>query len=147
MMTGEPEEAAEDFRRVFNRLLERGEVGRALEVFTEIDRGPGCEVFRPDELAKVAYYREKMGDIEGACTAYEKLFCSHPDHPEGQRALVRVIVLLHGKLADPGRAAVFLAEAARRLPRGGWRHFLEREFTLGSAPRAGLPAPPGATRR
>jgi membrane associated rhomboid family serine protease len=146
-MTGEPELAAGEFRRVFQRLLEQGEVGHALEVFTEVDRGPGSGVFSAEELAKVAYYREKMGDVAGACTTYENLFRSHPDHPEGQRALVRVIVLLHGKLADPARADVFLAEAARRLPRGGWRHFLEREFSLRSGPGAARPARPGTALR
>jgi len=141
-MSGETEAAAAGYRQAFARLVDRGEVDRALAVFVEAERGRGDEVFGPDDLARVAYYREKQGDLAGACAVYEKLFLAHPDHPEGQRALVRVIVLLHGKLADPERGGVFLAEAARRLPRGGWRHFLEREFRLGSEFGAAPPAPP-----
>lgn len=139
--------AGGDYRWVFNRCVDRGDVAAALEIHREAARGPGDRIFRPEELAKVAYYREKLGDDTGALDTYESLFWSYPDHPEGHRALVRVIVLLHGKVADPPRAREFLAEAARRLPRGGWRHFLNREFNLESAPDAGPAAPPAAMLR
>ena len=109
--------AGGDYRWVFNRCVDRGDVGGALEIHREAARGPGERIFAPEELAKVAYYREKLGDDTGALDAYESLFWSYPDHPEGHRALVRVIVLLHGKVADPPRARDFLAEAWRRLPR------------------------------
>jgi membrane associated rhomboid family serine protease len=131
-LTGDAETAAAELVDVFRRRVDAGDVDGALAVHAEIARGPGLEVFAPDDLAKVAYYREKKGDLAGACETYEELFLAHPDHPEGQRALVRVIVLLHGKLADPARAGMFLAEAYGRLPRGGWRHYLEREFRIGS---------------
>lgn len=141
-LAGQHALAGADYRRVFAARAAAKDVTGALEVFAEADRGPAGRVFRPDELAKVAYWREKLGDEPGALDAYENLFWSYPDHPEGHRALVRVIVLLHGKLADPARARGFLAEAAHRLPRGGWRHFLQREFNLAPAPGAG----PGARR-
>ena len=146
-LAGQHAAAGADYRWVFNRLVGRGDVPGALAVHREVERGPGALVFRPDELARVAYYREKTGDERGALDAYESLFWSYPDHPEGHRALVRVIVLLHGKLADPARSRRFLAEAAHRLPRGGWRSFLEREFSLAPAPHAGPAAPPAPTPR
>ncbi len=145
-LAGQRTEAAADYRSLFAEGLETQDVDALLALYQEIERGPGPAILPPDHLAKAAYYREKAGDDAGALSAYEDLLRAHPDHPQGHRALVRVIVMLHGRLGDPARARAFLAEAAARLPDGGWRSYLEAEFSLapagGGAP-SGPPAPAG----
>jgi membrane associated rhomboid family serine protease len=128
-------ESLTSFRQVFQVLLEAGRIPEALEVFTEASRGRGGHWLAPTELARVAYYREKQLDYRGALDAYRLLFETYPEHPEGQRALVRVIVLHHGKVADPAQARKWLQRAWYQMPAGSWRDYLEREFNLGEEPR------------
>ena len=79
-------------------------------------------------------------DYRGALDVYRRLYEQHPGDPQGQRALVRVIVLCRGRAADAEAAERWLHEAGRTLPPGPWRDYLEREFNLAAAPREGVPA-------
>ena len=144
---GRPADAGVLYRGVFGARLARGEASEALAVYQEAQRGPGGQIFRPDELARVAYYFEKQGDYRAAVGAYRTLFESYPDHPEGHRALVRVIVLHHGKIPDEAGARHFLEEARRLLPPGGWRDYLAEEFKEPADGRAGPAAVPAGPSR
>ncbi|PIE75762.1 hypothetical protein CSA17_05775 [bacterium DOLJORAL78_65_58] len=81
----------------------------------------------------VAYLGLQPGDLEARLelATLELLFRRYPRHPEGQRALVRLVVLHMGKL-DAGKDGEdlrrWLATARRYLPQGGWRDFLESEL-------------------
>ena len=132
-----------NFRKVFLVLLEAGRIPEALEVFNEASRGRGGYWLAPGDLAKVAYYKEKQLDYSGALDAYRQLFEAYPTHPEGQRALVRVIVLHHGKVADPLEARRWLRRARHEMPPGSWRDYLDREFKLAEEPREAVPADRG----
>jgi membrane associated rhomboid family serine protease len=138
--------ASVDFRRVFRDRVGRRDAAGALDVYRELDRGAGGRVLAPSDLAKVAYYFEKQGDYGAAVDAYKTLYRSYPHHPEGHRALVRIVVLLHGKAGRAREARRFLDEARHILPAGsGWREFLEREFKW-AAGDGGVPAAgPAAT--
>lgn len=129
--------ARENFRRVFRALVDQGRIPEALEVADEACRGQGAGCLDAEDLARVAYYREKQMDYRGAMEAYRMLHLSYPDHPQGQRALVRIIVLCHGKLADPDEARRWLEQAMRTMPPGSWRSYLEREFRQAAAPHEG----------
>lgn len=144
---GRATEAGVLYRGVFGARLARGEASAALAVYDEAQRGPGTRVFRPAELARVAYYFEKQGDYRAAVNAYRELFGNYPDHPEGHRALVRVIVLHRGKVPDEAGAWHFLEEARRRLPPGGWRDFLAEEFRETAAGREVPSAVPAGRSR
>ena len=133
-------ESFANFRQVFNAHLEAGRIPDALEVFNEASRGHGGSWLVPGELARVAYYKEKQLDYSGALDAYRQLFEAYPTHPEGQRALVRVIVLHHGKVADPRQARRWLRRARHEMPAGSWREFLDREFNLAAEPHEDVPA-------
>ncbi|MEN8007030.1 MAG: rhomboid family intramembrane serine protease [Candidatus Krumholzibacteriota bacterium] len=137
-----------NFRRVFLTLIGVGRIPEALEIYNEASRGYGGRWLEPGDLAKVAYYKEKQLDYTGALEAYRQLYDAYPTHPEGQRALVRVIVLHHGKVADPEQARRWLQRAHREMPPGSWRDYLDREFNLAEEPRAAVPedlraGPPG----
>jgi len=132
-----------NFRKVFLVLMGAGRIPEALEVFNEASRGQGGFWLEPCYLAKVAYYKEKQLDYTGALDAYRQLFEAYPTHPEGQRALVRVIVLYHGKVADPVEARRWLVRARHELPTGSWRDYLDREFNLAEEPREAVPADQG----
>lgn len=140
-------ESLKNFRRVYNLLAEEGRISEALEVFDEACRGHHGHWLAPRDLAKAAYYKERQLDFPGALNAYRMLYEAYPDHPEGQRALVRVIVLYHGKVADPVQADLWLRRAWEQMPPGSWREFLEREFKLAEGPREAAGAIPGAVRR
>jgi membrane associated rhomboid family serine protease len=141
-VSGQEVQAQENFRRVFDAHMSRGEVPQALAVHDETRRGDTAVWLPAEDLARVAYYKEKQLDYAGALAAYRDLYRAYPDHPQGQRALVRVIVLHHGKVADPAAAREWLQEASLRLPDGSWRDFLAREFKLAERPCAGVPAGP-----
>lgn len=138
--TGQWTPAAETFRDVFRARVAAGDADGALQVYREADRAGGLRLLDPADLARAAYYFEKRGDDVAALDAYRNLYFTHPDHPEGHRALVRVIVLHHGKVPHRGEARRFLEEARHRLPPGGWREFLEREFRLSESDAGGVPA-------
>lgn len=140
-------ESLGNFRQVFHVLLAAGRIPEALEVFDEASRGRGGHWLSPGDLAKVAYYKEKQLDYRGALEAYRQLQEAYPDHPEGQRALVRVIVLYHGKVADLQQARKWLRRAWYQMPQGSWRDYLEREFRLAEAPHGAFQEGSGAGRR
>ncbi len=131
--------SSDNFRRVFQILLEAGRIPEALEVFEEASRGLDGHWLAPADLAKAAYYKEKQLDYTGALKAYRQLHEAYPDHPEGQRALVRVIVLYHGKVADSDQARQWLRRARYQMPPGSWREYLEREFRMEEEPREAVP--------
>ena len=134
-------ESGKNFRRAYLILVEAGRIAEALEVFDEACRGRGGHWLAPRDLAKAAYYKERQLDYTGALNAYRLLYEAYPDHPEGQRALVRVIVLYHGKVADRIQADLWLRRAHEQMPPGSWREYLEREFKLAEEPREAVPAP------
>lgn len=142
-------ESLDNFRQVYHALLKEGRVDKALQVFDEAGRGRNGTWMAAADLAKAAYYKEKQLDDKGALEAYRLLYEAYPDHPQGQRALVRVIVLYHGKVADPVEARRWLQRAWNQMPPGSWRDYLEREFRMGEEPRedaqaerpAGQPTP------
>jgi len=142
---GRPMDAAELYRSVFGNRIARGDAIGALAVYREARRGQSEQYFRPSELARVAYYFEKQGNHEAALAAYQSLFYNYPDHPEGHRALVRVIVLHRGKVPNAAAARHFLEEARRHLPPGGWRDYLAEEL-MESAGDHGEPAATPATQ-
>lgn len=121
-------ESLADFRQIFHTLLAAGRVSEALDVFDEAGRGRHGQWLAPGDLAKVAYYKEKQLDHAGALRAYQLLFETYPEHPQGQRALVRVIVLYQGKLNDPVAERRWLQRAWHQMQPGSWRDYLEREF-------------------
>jgi len=135
-------ESLDNFRRVFHSLLDQGRASEALDVFDEAGRGRSGNWLAPGDLAKVAFYKEKKLDDEGALKAYQLLYETYPDHPQGQRALVRVIVLYHGKVADPVEARRWLQRAWHGLPQGSWRDYLEQEFRLEAVRRESVPPDP-----
>ena len=137
-------ESLDSFRQVFHTLLASRRVSEALEVFDEAGRNRTGHWLSAADLAKVAYYKEKQLDDRGALDAYRLLFEAYPEHPQGQRALVRVIVLYHGKVSDPPQARRWLERARHQMPPGSWRDFLEREFKLKEAPRESVRTGPGA---
>lgn len=141
LITGQSAEAAGIFKQGFRTLLAAGRVDEALAVHDEATRAQLGLKLTPAEMAKVAIFKEKQLDYQGALEAYRHLYESHPRHPQGQRALVRVIVLCHGKMGDRQAAERWLAEAARHLVPGSWRDFLVQEFKLEAAP--GATAAPG----
>lgn len=141
--TGQWAAAAATFRDVFGDRVAAGDADGALQVYREADRAGALGLFKPGELARAAYYFEKQGNDAAALDAYRNLYFAHPDHPEGHRALVRVIVLHHGKVPHRAAARRFLEEAHRRLPPGGWREFLEGEFRMSETIDGGVPAATG----
>ncbi len=141
-VSGQPDEAATIFYRGFGKLLDEKRVDEALAIYDEAERAELIQDWSPEDLAKVAIFKEKQLDYHGALDAYRGLYEAHPKHPQGQRALVRVIVLCHGKVGDAAAAEHWLNEAWLRLPEGSWREFLAREFGFSQAavPDA-VPAP------
>jgi len=129
-LTGQMTESTAVFRAGFIHLMKVGRIDDALKINDEAQRAGVDLKLNPDQLNQVALFKEKQLDYQGALDAYRHLFEGHPEHPQGQRALVRVIVLYHGKVADPAAAKHWLDQAWHRLPPGTWRSFLESEFNL-----------------
>ncbi len=136
LVSGQRPAAAELFDEGYRTLMAAGRADAALAIYDETTRAGITLDLSPAELAQVAIFKEKQLDYQGALDAYRRLYETHPRHAEGHRALVRVIVLCHGKVADEAAARHWLAEAHRSLPPGSWREFLEREFKLAPAPDA-----------
>lgn len=135
-VSGQTSESALIFKQGFGRLLKEGRADEALAIYDEATRSELDLDLAPDELARVAIYKEKQLDYHGALDAYRRLYETYPRHTEAHRALVRVIVLCHGKVGDQAAAEHWLREAFLHLPPGSWRSFLEREFNLSAAPGA-----------
>lgn len=137
--SGQSGNARELYRGLFDEFLARGRVGDALEVYSEASRAHGGDCFGPDSLAKVAYYQEKQMNYAQAAEALRQLYEVYPYQSDGQRALVRLIVLYRGKLGNPAAARFWLEEAERNMPAGSWRQYLEEELTVPGEIRADAP--------
>ncbi len=127
-LTEQVDDASRWYRAAFDQGLVAGDVGGLLDVYGEWLRQSGAEAIEPEVLSRVAHYQEMQLDDLGALETYRLLQEAHSEHPLGQRALVRIIVLASGKAHNPEVAQEYLKRAHATLPRGSWRHFLEREF-------------------
>ena len=132
--SGQIAEARQHYRSLFDGFLAEGRIQKALDVFYEACRGQGGDCFGPGDLARVAYYHEKQMDYAAAVLALRKLYEAYPDTTEGQRALVRIIVLYRGKLGDPESGNWWYQEACRNMPAGAWREYLEEEISSPEGP-------------
>ena len=139
-IVGQVPDATQLFKAGFHALLEAGRADKALSVHEEALRAGLDLGLAPEQLARVAILKEKQLDYRGALQAYQHLYETYPKHAEGHRAVVRIIVLSHGKVPDEKVAHRWLVEAARNLPSGSWRDFLQREFKLPAEPD-GAPVP------
>ncbi len=144
-LDGRPDEAREDYRRLFSRVLDGGDVDRALDIYREARRGEKAGNLRAEMLAEAAFLLEKQMDFAAAVEAYLELWRHHSTHDRAELALVRAIVLLRSRLGRLDEAARWLETAQRGLRPGVWRDFLAAEFNRRTGPDAGGPAPgPGA---
>lgn len=134
---GQQTDARSHYGWVFDTLLDGGRIGEALDVFVEATRGQSTGIFGPRALARVAYYREKVMDFNGALDAYRDLHDLFPDHPEGQRALVRIAALASGRGPVPEGDRDWLYGACRDMEPGPWRTYLELELSRAAATDAG----------
>lgn len=139
-VAGRTTEAAAAWRRLWDLHRRERRVDAALAVYDEACRAGRADLLSPAEMAEAARFKELQLDYRGALDVYRRLYELHPDDPQGQRALVRVIVLCRGRAHDAEGAERWLAEAGRALPPGPWREYLEREFRLPAASGAGAPA-------
>lgn len=139
-LLGRRHEGLADYRRALEELLARGRIDELLEVFRECRRAELARELPAELLTAVAAWMEKELDFEGALAAYRDLFESYPEQSAGQRALVRLVHLYHGKLDEPEEARRWLGIACRKLPGGSWRQYLVREFSLEAEPGEGDPA-------
>ena len=135
-VVGQLHAAEELSRQALVEHLAAGAADQALQIHDEAVRAGLDLGLTPDEQVRIAILKEKKLDYNGALDVYRRLYETHPGHPQGQRALVRVVVLCHGKVGDQEAAEHWLQEARDRLPAGTWRDFLEREFRLPAGPRA-----------
>jgi membrane associated rhomboid family serine protease len=142
LVTDQRHDAAAAFRRVHRALMRAKRVDEALLVYDEAARAGLESAYTAEELSRVARFKERQLDQRGALDVYRRLYRGHPSHPQGQRALVRVIMLLHGSLRDAEAARAWLDEAFASLPPGTWRAYLEREFMPAATPGAGAAAGP-----
>ncbi len=147
-LLGRGGEAVKFYGEVYDQRFLAGDVPGLLEVYREWLRQSGPLAIKPEILSRVAHYLERQLDDQGALETYRLLYANYPEHPLGQRALVRIIVLAAGKAQNSEVATEYLAQAHMALPAGNWREFLEREFNLpagigagaGAVPDPGLPA-------
>lgn len=139
-VAGRPAEAAAAWRRLWDLHRQERRVDAALDVYDEACRAGIADLLSPPEMAEAARFKELQLDYRGALDVYRRLYELHPDDPQGQRALVRLVVLCRGRARDAEAAGRWLAEAGRALPPGPWREFLEREFSLPAVPGAAAPA-------
>lgn len=136
ILTGQTTEAERGLRTVFQRYLRAGKVSRALEVFSEARRADLVSSYTPAELARAAHFQEKQFAFGEAAQTLALLFRRYPDSSEGQRALVRLVMLHMGKIADREALRHWIAIARQHLPAGGWREFLEGELRAAGGPDA-----------
>lgn len=137
------ERALETYQRAYSQAAAGGRWDRALAVLGEAGRlEPGLGL-RVDDLGQAAQQADRAGHHELAVALYQVLVRRPGRHPVIERAWVRLVLLLQ---ADPQRqhdAAAWLERAAREMPPGAWRTYLEREFRVSAAP--GAAPPPGPT--
>lgn len=139
-VAGQGRDAARTWRQLWDHHRRERRVDEALAAYDEACRAGQADLLSPAEMAEAARFKELQLDYRGALDVYRRLYELHPHDPQGQRALVRVIVLCRGRVQDAAAAARWLEEAGRTLPPGPWREFLEREFSLAAAPGAAVPA-------
>lgn len=132
-MLGQESQAAGDYRLALRLLLRAKENDDALELYREMRRAGLVRNLPADLTQNVATLMEKQMDYEGALGAYRELYESYPAHSAGQRALVRLVHLYHGKLQDKAEAEYWLQLACRKLPGGSWREYLSKEFNVAGA--------------
>jgi tetratricopeptide (TPR) repeat protein len=142
-MVGQPMQALRDYRKVMKAQLANREVDETLELYREIRRAELGRQLSSENLQRIAALLEKQLDYEGAVEAYRDLYEAYPSGSSGQRALVRLVHLYHGKLQEPKQAAYWLDLASRHLPGGSWREYLSREFNWAEETDAADPAIPG----
>ncbi len=136
VMAGVRDQAQIVYRQVFRDAVSRRSWNLALAALGEGRRclpGLGLELA---ELSAAAHRAEKIGDVDLATKIYQDLVARGGRHPDRDRAWVRLVLLLH---ADPERrdeARDWLTRARQDLPPGGWRDYLEREFSLSPGDRA-----------
>jgi membrane associated rhomboid family serine protease len=140
LVAGRPCEAKETWRRLWDLHRRERRVDEALKVYDEACRAGLADLLSPVEMSEAARFKELQLDYRGALDVYRRLYELHPDDPQGQRALVRIVVLCRGRARDAAAAERWLAEASRALPPGPWREFLEREFGRDFSPAAGTGA-------
>jgi rhomboid family protein len=140
VMTGQTYQAQLNFQRVFRRYAKQGAMDTAIRVFQEGNRAGLISALDPSELATVAHYQEKQMEYSEAAKTHEQLFTTYWQHSEGQRSLVRLVMLHRGKIQNPEALRHWRETANRALPLGPWRDFLEEEFRqeggLGAVVRA-----------
>ncbi|MEZ4388657.1 MAG: rhomboid family intramembrane serine protease [Candidatus Krumholzibacteriia bacterium] len=120
---------------------------QALDVLAEGRRlQPGLNL--PTEgLGEAAQQADRAGRLDLAVGLYQDLVRRPGPHPVIERGWVRLVLLLHGRPEWQQEAAEWLAAAAREMPAGAWRDYLEREFTLPAGPHAGSPQGPAVGPR
>ena len=133
-----------DYSRALGLLVRGEKWDEALEAYREIRRAGLANQLDPDTMASLAVQQEKQGDHAGAVETYRDLQRNYPAFSVGRRALVRLVHLYHGKMADQTQAAYWLAVACRTLPGGSWRDYLVREFKAEADPAAETSAVGGA---
>jgi len=122
-------QARRDYQRALDCLLKSRQADDALEVYREVHRAGLSSSLPASQLGRLGTLMEKQLDYEGALAAYRELHEGYPKHTAGRRALVRLVHLYHGKVADKKEAARWLQVACRTLPGGDWREYLTREFS------------------
>ncbi len=140
LVAGQSREAGRAWRRLWDLHRRELRLGEALLVYDEAARAGLGGMLTAAELAEVARAKELQGDHRGALDVYHRLYERHPREPQGQRALVRIVVLCRGRAGDAEAAERWLDEARRVLPDGPWRELVERGFRTAAAPCAGAPA-------
>lgn len=140
VVAGQTREATRAWRRLWDLHRRERRLGEALKVYDEATRAGLGGLLTAAELVEVARTKELQGDQRGALDVYHRLYQQHPSDPQGQRALVRIVVLCRGGAGDEETAERWLDEARRVLPAGPWREMLEREFRPAAARGAGAPA-------
>ncbi|MFO7654555.1 MAG: rhomboid family intramembrane serine protease [Candidatus Krumholzibacteriia bacterium] len=142
-MAGREAEAGAVYADVFRKDLDRGRLDLATAVFDEARRGRAAADLHPDLLARGARCHDRQLDFAAALSAYQDLVNAHPDHPDRDHALVRIVTLLRGPLGEPAAAAAWAERARSILPPGAWRDALDR-FVPGGRSPAGLRREPRA---
>lgn len=136
ILTDQREASERTFRRIFRRYWQAGRVDEALEVFAEARRAGLISEYRPEELAQVAHYLEKSLSFRESADTWAYLFGRYPQSRDGQRALVRLVMLHMGKLQDREALQHWIETARQNLSEGGWRAFLAKELREAGEPGA-----------
>lgn len=140
-------EALAEYRRAYRRAAAASRWDLALAILGEGRRlRPGLDL-DPQELGTAAQQADRAGRLELAIGLYQDLTTHGAGHPVVDRAWVRLVMLLHSRPQWSDDAQHWLQAACRELPPGAWRDYLEREFTVRTAPDAATTLPqPGEPR-